>query len=64
MPIAVGMAWAGWGYWLLLVAQIVANTASTCSKVYFGRWRPSLAVTRRGLAETVPFGLGVYAKRL
>jgi PST family polysaccharide transporter len=32
--------------------------------VYFGGWRPSLRLTRRGLAETVPFGLGIYAKRL
>ena len=64
LPIAAGMAFLGYGYWSLLVAQLAANTASTCSKVYFGRWRPSLAVTRRGLADTVPFGMGVYAKRL
>lgn len=64
LPISVLMAWTGWGYWSLLVARVVANTASTCGKVYFGRWRPSLAFTRRGISETVPFGIGVYAKRL
>jgi O-antigen/teichoic acid export membrane protein len=64
MPIAVTMAWTGWGYWSLIVAHVISNAASTCSKVYYGRWRPSLAVTRTGLAETVPFGLGIYAKRL
>ena len=64
LPLAVGMAWTGWGYWSLLVAQVVSNAASTMGKVYFGKWRPSLAVTRTGLAETVPFGLALYAKRL
>ena len=64
MPIAVGMAFAGYGYWSLLVGHVVANMASTFGKVYYGGWRPSLRVTRRGLAETVPFGMGVYAKRL
>jgi O-antigen/teichoic acid export membrane protein len=64
LPTAVVLAWAGWGYWSLVIGQLVANTASTFGKVYFGGWRPSLAVTRQGLSETVPFGLGVYAKRL
>ena len=64
LPIAVGLAWAGWGYWSLLIAQVVSNMASTCSKVYFGRWKPSLKITRVGVADTVPFGMGVYAKRL
>jgi O-antigen/teichoic acid export membrane protein len=63
-PVAVGMAWNGYGYWALLVGQLVSNAASTAAKVYFGRWRPSLAFTRQGLADTVPFGMGIYAKRL
>lgn len=63
-PVSVGMAWAGFGYWSLVVGQLAANTASTCAKVYYGRWRPSLKITKRGVAETVPFGMGVYAKRL
>jgi teichuronic acid exporter len=63
-PVAVAMAWAGFGYWSLLVGQLVSNAAITASKVYYGRWRPSLKFTRTGLAETVPFGMGVYAKRL
>jgi O-antigen/teichoic acid export membrane protein len=58
------MAWTGWGYWSLIIGQVVSNAASTCMKVYFGRWRPSLAITRQGVADTVPFGMGVYAKRL
>jgi PST family polysaccharide transporter len=64
LPVSVGLAWAGWGFWALLLGQVVSNAASTASKMYFGRWRPSLAVTRAGIAETVPFGMGVYAKRL
>jgi PST family polysaccharide transporter len=64
LPISVTMAWNGWGYWSLLIAQLVSNMALTGSKVYFGRWPLSLAVTRRGLAETLPFGAGVFAKRL
>jgi PST family polysaccharide transporter len=64
MPVSVGLAVAGWGYWSLVVGHLVANTASTCAKVYFGRWTPSFRVTRRGLAETLPFGMGVYSKRL
>jgi O-antigen/teichoic acid export membrane protein len=63
MPISIGMAWAGWGYWSLIWSQVIASIATTASKVYFGRWRPSFRVTRRGLAETVPFGMGVYTKR-
>jgi O-antigen/teichoic acid export membrane protein len=64
MPVSVGMAWAGYGYWSLVIGQVAANSASTFAKVYFGRWRPSFKVTRIGLAETLPFGMGVYAKRL
>lgn len=63
-PVAVGLAFAGYGYWSLVVGQVVANSASTFAKIYYGRWRPSLRATRRGFAETVPFGMGVYAKRL
>ena len=63
-PVSVGMAWAGYGYWSLVLGQVLANSASTFAKVYFGRWKPSLRITRTGVAETVPFGLGVYAKRL
>lgn len=63
-PVALAMAWFGYGYWSLIVGHLVANAVSTMGKVYFGGWRPSLKVTRRGLAETVPFGAGVYAKRL
>jgi PST family polysaccharide transporter len=64
LPVATVMAWSGWGYWSLIVAQVVANVGSTCAKVYFGRWKPSLRATKRGFAETVPFGMGMYAKRL
>ena len=64
LPVSIGLAWAGWGFWALLLGQVISNAASTASKMYFGRWRPSLAVTRVGIAETVPFGMGVYAKRL
>lgn len=64
MPVSLGMAWAGWGYWSLVAGQVIASIATTGTKVYFGRWRPSLAVTRRGLVETLPFGMGIYAKRL
>ena len=64
LPIAVGMALAGYGYWSLLVGQVISNAAATAVKVYYGRWKPSLRFTRVGLAETVPFGMGVYAKRL
>ncbi len=63
-PIAVGMAWFGYGFWALIVGHLVANAASTLGKVYYGGWWPSLRVTRRGLAETVPFGMGVYTKRM
>ena len=64
LPVSVGLAWAGWGFWSLLLGQVISNAASTGSKIYFGRWRPSLAMTRTGIAETIPFGMGVYAKRL
>jgi O-antigen/teichoic acid export membrane protein len=64
MPVSVGMALAGWGYWSLVWGQVAATVATTASKMYFGRWTPSLKATRRGFSETVPFALGIYAKRL
>jgi PST family polysaccharide transporter len=64
LVISVSMAMTGWGYWSLIWSQVVANIGVTCAKVYFGRWRPSLACTRQGLADTVPFGLAIYGKRL
>lgn len=64
LVLSIGLAYAGWGYWSLLLADLIAGAAGTAAKMYFGRWRPSFAATRRGLAETVPFGVGIYAKRL
>jgi lipopolysaccharide exporter len=61
---SVAMAFAGWGYWSLIWSQVLANVSVTGAKLYFGRWRPSLRVSRAGFADTVPFGLAIYAQRL
>jgi O-antigen/teichoic acid export membrane protein len=64
LVISVTMAWRGWGCWSRIWSQVIANLGVTAAKLYFGRWRPSLKCSRRGFAETLPFGLGIYGKRL
>jgi O-antigen/teichoic acid export membrane protein len=61
---SVAMALTGWGYWSLIWSQVLANVSVTGAKLYFGRWRPSLRVSRAGFADTVPFGLAIYVQRL
>lgn len=61
---AVAFAWLGFGFWSLVYSQLAANAAGTATKLYLSQWRPSLQISVSSLREIVPFGLGVFTKRL
>ena len=61
---SVPLAWMGYGFWSLIYAQLGANVVQALTKVYLGGRQPRLTFSRQALQETIPFGLGLYAKRL
>ncbi len=61
---AVPLAWRGFGFWSLIYAQLAANVVQALTKVYLGGRQPRLKFSSQALRETIPFGAGLYAKRL
>ena len=62
--VALPLAWMGFGFWSLIYAQLGANIVQALTKVYLGGRQPRLKFSRQALRETIPFGAGLYAKRL
>ena len=61
---ALPLAWLGFGFWSLIYAQLAANVVQALTKVYLGGRQPRLKFSSQALRETIPFGAGLYAKRL
>ena len=62
--VSVPLAWAGFGFWSIVYAQLAARIAQVAVKVYQGRWWPRLHFSRTAFREVAPFGAGVAANRL
>ena len=58
------LAWLGFSYMSPVYAKVAAIVVQAVSRIAFARWRPSLGISRAALAEIIPFGAGMYAKRL
>jgi PST family polysaccharide transporter len=61
---SVPLAWFGFGFWSLIYAQLGANAVQALTKMYLGGRQPRLRFSKEALRETIPFGAGLYAKRL
>ena len=64
MLTSVPLAWLGFGFWSLIYGQLAANVVQALTKMYLGGRQPRLKFSRQALQETIPFGAGLYAKRL
>jgi PST family polysaccharide transporter len=60
--VSIGLAWAGWGYWALVVGAI-AVPASTCVGSWIlCRWTPSLPARAVGTGSMVRFAIHTYGR--
>lgn len=62
--LAIPLAWQGFGFWSLIYAQLAANSLQTIAKVYIGGRQPRLKFSRAAFLETIPFGAGLYVRRV
>jgi O-antigen/teichoic acid export membrane protein len=61
---AVGMAWAGAGYWSLIIPGLFLSIFRTLLNMHLVRWYPSLRVSWQAGKEVAHFGLTLLASRL
>jgi O-antigen/teichoic acid export membrane protein/glycosyltransferase involved in cell wall biosynthesis len=60
--VAIGLGWAGWGYWAL-VAGAIALSASTCIGAWIlCRWTPGLPRRAAGTGSLVKYALHTYGR--
>jgi PST family polysaccharide transporter len=62
--LAVGLAWAGYGYWSIIYGRVAGSVLNAGCKILLGNWSPSLRFTWAALHELLSFGTGIFAKRL
>ncbi|MGA7295713.1 MAG: oligosaccharide flippase family protein [Terriglobales bacterium] len=59
---SIALAWAGWGYWALVVG-VVAQCLSVCIGSWVGcRWIPSLPRRHVGTGAMIRFAISTYAR--
>lgn len=64
LVVSIPLAWLGFKFWSLVYAQLAANIVQVCAKIYFGGRQPRLQYSWQAFRETIPFGAGLYTKRL
>lgn len=62
--VALILAYRGFSYWSLVYGQLSGTACRVVLQAYLAKWRPSIAVSGRALAELLSFGLGLQTKRL
>ena len=62
--VACLMAWMGYGYWSLVVGELLGASANGMLTWHATKWRPSLRFSRTAFGELFSFGMGSYAKKL
>ena len=58
------LAWTGFGYWSLVISDVMGAVVKGSITSYYTRWRPRLHFSREAFRELASFGLGSYAARL
>ncbi|MBA3884186.1 MAG: lipopolysaccharide biosynthesis protein [Acidobacteria bacterium] len=54
------MAWAGLGFWSLVLGGPLGEAAKGAFSAYYARWRPSVRWSRAAFRELLSFGFGSY----
>jgi O-antigen/teichoic acid export membrane protein len=62
--LSISLALGGFGYWSLIWSALLANAASTLTKIYLGGVQPRLRFSKSAFMEVIPFGVGLQAKRI
>jgi len=58
----IALAWAGFGYWALVVGAVARPFFQSIGGFYLCRWRPSLPGGGNGTSDVVRFALHVYGR--
>ncbi len=61
---AIFFAWAGYGFWSIVYARVIAEALSSVARIVFGRWIPSFRFSLAATKELFSFGSGIFLKRL
>lgn len=60
--VSIGLAWAGWGYWALVVGAVARLVVQSIGAWYLCRWIPGLPHRVPGTASVVRFATHVYGR--
>jgi O-antigen/teichoic acid export membrane protein len=62
VALMVTLAWAGWGYWALVVGAVAKPLVQSLGAWYLCRWIPGLPSRANGTASVVRFAINVYGR--
>jgi len=62
VAVMIPLAWAGYGYWALVVGLVARALFQSIGAFYFCRWLPSLPGRVNGTADVVKFAMHVYGR--
>jgi PST family polysaccharide transporter len=61
---AILFAWAGYGFWSIVYARLIAEVLSSGTRLALGGWMPRFTFSLEAMKEVFPFGAGLFLKRL
>jgi O-antigen/teichoic acid export membrane protein len=64
VPVSIGMAWKGFGYWAIVALPLALNLTQMLLSWVMVRWRPSLPRRNANVGSMVAFGGNVAASYL
>ena len=62
VAVSIFLAWAGWGYWALVVGAVAQSLSTTIGAFILCRWIPSLPRRAAGTASMVRFAMHVFGR--
>jgi len=62
LAISIILAWAGWGYWALVVGAVAQPLAQSIGVFFLCPWLPSLPRRAAGTASMMRFAMSIYGR--
>ncbi len=62
LALSIALAWAGWGYWALVLGAVAQSLVQSVGAWFLCRWIPSLPRRVLGTAAMVKFATHVYGR--
>jgi O-antigen/teichoic acid export membrane protein/glycosyltransferase involved in cell wall biosynthesis len=62
LALSLVLAWAGWGYWALVLGAVAQSLIQSVGAWFLCRWVPSLPRRVPGTASMVKFAINVYGR--